>query len=255
MNRFRTLLTSLAVSAPLVFGAGIASAQYAPRRAQRVAHRAPPPAPVVVVPVRHRAQPLPVIQRVRPQLVTKTGTVQSLLFSRRSIRGVTLTDGSTVLLRNASPMFARSLRPGAFVRVRGYVMPTDPTIIRNATVATLRFRAPSPPAVFVTPVAPAPAPPPFIVAPAPIAVRGTIANLSWGANGIAHTIVLSNGQAVELPGSLSRAVGQRGVRLGERVAITAHRSNVAGRTTLIADTLTFADGTTLRAQGSYPYLR
>lgn len=195
MKRFTSLFTSLALAAPLVLGAGIASAQDY-RGHGRHGHDYPQqtypqqthPAPVYPAPMYPQAQPqplplpVPVIVRSGPRLVEKTGIVQSFLFSGRRVRGVMLTDGSAVLLRSANRSLTRRLAPGSLIRVRGFVMPGNATTIRNASILAVRSRAANPMPVYVTParapyypprpatvtVTPVAAP---VYAPAPVPVR------------------------------------------------------------------------------------
>ncbi|MCC7541026.1 MAG: hypothetical protein IT379_32705 [Deltaproteobacteria bacterium] len=254
MTRIKTLLTAFALSAPMVLGTGLASAQAYPQHvyvqpAQHAQPIYPQPAtqPGYAQPgqpgyAQRGARPE---RRMRAQRVDKTGTVQSFLVSGRRIRGVTLTDGTTVLLRAGTNAQLRRLRPGALVRVRGYAVPGNASMIRDASLTALRVRQqlPAPPPI----VTPAPLPPPVVTpapAPAPVAVRSAIRSVQWAANGLPQMLILTNGRQIHLPTAIARPLAQRGIRIGESVAIVTH---TAANGTLVADTLSFANGASFSA--------
>lgn len=250
MKRIQTLFTAFALSAPLVLGTGLASAQAYPQHVfvQPAQHTQPVYAQPAAPAYGQAAEPgARSMRHMRMQRVDKTGTVRSFLVSGRRIRGVTLTDGTTVLLRAGTNAQLRRLRPGALVRVRGYAVPGNAAMIRDASLLAIRMRQP----IFPVPppvVTPAPLPPPVVTPaplPAPVALRSTIRSVQWGPSGLPQALILANGRQVYLPGTIARPLAQRGIRIGERVAITMH---TAANSTFVADTLTFTNGASFTAR-------
>lgn len=78
-------------------------------------------------------------------------------------------------------------------------------------------------------------------------VSGTVQQVITGPRGGVHTLLLSNNVTVMVPHPMSPQLQQRGVRVGEAVRATGRGNTTPQGTGLVAEQLTFADGTSVSA--------
>jgi hypothetical protein len=177
------------------------------------------------------------------------------------VRGLTLNNGAIVMLNGRlGDAVARQIPVGQPVSINGFANPSNPleifrasvSIPSGAVVATPAFqgygqqgganghhRDPARRAEMTARLAQLP-------------VRnasGTVQAVLAGPRGRAHGVLLSDGTSVFFGRGIARDVSQRGLHVGESLRVSGRGNTYPQGASLLADALTFADGTTVHANG------
>lgn len=243
-------LFSMIFSASLVLGsAAVANAQV-------------PQGPAAGQPMPFMGQPLTPAQA--------SGTITRFIVGPAgNVRGFQLQNGTVVMVngREGAELVQRA-RIGQSVQVQGFSQPgTTPAVIRRATVraadGTVLAEAPT----FGAPGAPG-GPQGhmrhgrmghggmghggmgrlerFAALPTTSA-NGTVQTVLTGPHGHVHALLLSNNTTVMIPRPMAMAMGARQVRVGENIRASGRGGTFAQGSSVLAESLTFGDGTTVNA--------
>lgn len=208
--------------------------------------------------------------RPAPVAVTSDGHVARLIVGPMGhMRGFVLDNGTAVMVHGREGDAVASLAIGAPVHVEGFGFPGATAMIHHATVT-----APGGQVL----IAPQPhgqhgnwgangangTPPAdrmagrearhqemaarFAQLPV-VSTSATVQTVLAGPRGGVHMVLLSNGTSVFLPRPIAEAVRARGgIRAGENLQVSGHGGAYPQGTSIMADHVTFADGSTAVAQ-------
>jgi len=210
-------LSHVVLALSLALGAGSAAAQ-----------NAPPPNPAN-----------PSATRPAPVAAQASGNLARYIVGPGGrVRGFALNNGTVVMLPfRAGGDFAQRVAVGVPVRVEGFSMPgaASPVIfrvtVRGADGAVLAARFASIPQQ---------------------SVRGTVQQVIAGPRGGGPRLLLNNNVTVFVPHEMTAQVTPRGIRVGESVQVVGRGTATPQGTGVLAEQITFADGTRFAAALAAP---
>jgi hypothetical protein len=221
--------------------------------------------------------PAPQLQPGHPQPIPARtgGTITRYIVGPMGhVRGFVLDNNAVVMIhRRGGDALAQQAPVGQAVRVEGFAHPSNPQVIHRATVyaanGALLVAPPPFPHAGVPFVPGAPGAPGAQVPPRgpggrramrmhrrqmmmarlaqlpPRTASGTVQTVVAGPRGGVRALLLSDGTSVFLHPGLTRALRQRGIQQGETVRASGRGNAYPQGPSLIAEQLTFADGTVL----------